>query len=406
MVAAFLRGRKMQIKAGDEKSDKRLVKGGSPQGTLLGNYLFVITTDDLEGAGVNMGVVEGVVDEEEDNLSEESFHTADGSDGEADTSNDGIISIDKSFGRLEDSFHSAVSEMGSSEDEEARESRDERLHAQNKPKEWQDRDLRVYKYVDDFLGIEKVCINNGQMTFSQNKTEVCIRAGKSENFYKTVEARSRTIGMSVNQNKTQMLCVSPSLHYNTKTYIQLGNNYIKGQETLKILGFVFGRKPDISSQIASLSLKFRKRVWVLRHLKKAGIPSEDLVKLYLSLVLPVLDYTSVVYHSMLNKIQEDEIEKLQKLALKIIYGIYGVTYMSLLERSGLVPLKQRRMKFIDNFLKKTIETRKYIDWFPTKEFSNYNLRTERLYVEKKARTSRLYNSPLFYFRRRLNTISI
>ena len=72
-----------------------------------------------------------------------------------------------------------------------------------------------------------------------------------------------------------------------------------------------------------ISLKFRQRVWVLRHLKKADIPEDDLVQLYLSLVLPVADYIYVVYHSMFTKTQQHQLEHLQKLAIKIIYGVTG-----------------------------------------------------------------------------------
>ena len=167
---------------------------------------------------------------------------------------------------------------------------------------------------------------------------------------------------------------------------------------------MFGRKADISSQITSISLKFRRRVWVLRHLKKAGIPQSDLIRLYLSLVQPVLDYTAVVYHSMLGKVQCQDLEKLQKLALKIVYGVTGVSYSELLDRSGLPTLAERRLGMIDIFILKASTHQTHKKWFPTKCFSGYGLRTERIYEEKRARTARLYNSPLYFYRRRLNCI--
>ena len=48
MVAAFLKNRIMKLKVGDTLSEGRNIRGGSPQGTLLGNFLFIITTDNLE----------------------------------------------------------------------------------------------------------------------------------------------------------------------------------------------------------------------------------------------------------------------------------------------------------------------------------------------------------------------
>ena len=47
LVSAFLHGRTMAVKMGREMSEPRLICGGSPQGSILGNYLFCITTDGL-----------------------------------------------------------------------------------------------------------------------------------------------------------------------------------------------------------------------------------------------------------------------------------------------------------------------------------------------------------------------
>ena len=154
-----------------------------------------------------------------------------------------------------------------------------------------------------------------------------------------------------------------------------------------------------------MQLKFRRRVWILRHLKKANIPTGDLIKLYQSLILPVLDYTAVVYHSMLNKTQEVGLENLQKLALKIIYGKTGVTYISLLEQANIETLKDRRIRLTDKFIQKSVANKKYSSWFPMKVLSDHDLRRERIYKELQARTTRLYNSPIYYYRRRLNDIS-
>ena len=47
MTAAFLSDRRMVFKAGTTLSEARHLKGGAPQGTLLGNYLFIAATDSL-----------------------------------------------------------------------------------------------------------------------------------------------------------------------------------------------------------------------------------------------------------------------------------------------------------------------------------------------------------------------
>ena len=107
---------------------------------------------------------------------------------------------------------------------------------------------------------------------------------------------------------------------------------------------------------------------------------------------------------MLGKNQTKNLELLQKLALKIIYGVTGVGYAELLDRPGLPTLAERRLKMVDKFITKAARHQSHKNWFPTKQISGYDLRIEHVYKEKSARTSRLYNSPLYFYRRRLNCI--
>ena len=134
---------------------------------------------------------------------------------------------------------------------------------------------------------------------------------------------------------------------------------------MKLLGFYFGRSPNASKHVWHLKRKFWARAWVIRHLKKANVPTPDLIKAYKSLVLPILDYTAVVYHSLLKKSEEKELENLQKGALRIIHG-HKTSYEDCLELSGMPTLKNRRLDLVDKFIKKTATNPKYKAWFPKK----------------------------------------
>ena len=205
MIRSFLTGRKMRVKVGDELSSPRPINGGSPQGTLLGNMLFIITTDSLgEMAGLAAG--RGVDDE-----IEVGGTTVDGSRLEVEEGQDNDISPDDITINDQPIY---MNESGSIIDESTiihdprtitYDARDER------PPKWKETELKIYKYVDDFLGVEKVCTKEGIMTITQNKTEISTRAKQSEAFYRQVEKDAKEIGMSVNASKTQMLCISPAL---------------------------------------------------------------------------------------------------------------------------------------------------------------------------------------------------
>ena len=93
---------------------------------------------------------------------------------------------------------------------------------------------------------------------------------------------------------------------------------------------------------------FRGRYWLLIHMRHHYYSEAELVLAYKSLVRPIAEYCSVVYHSMLTDKMDEEVERLQATALRIIYG-YGVLYVKMREMSGLETLRQRRIDAADKF---------------------------------------------------------
>ena len=99
--------------------------------------------------------------------------------------------------------------------------------------------------------------------------------------------------------------------------------------------------------------------------------------------------------------RSDKIERLQKIALKIIYG-FSLTYEELLAKSGLHSLQYRRKEAFKKFAASLASSDRYgNEWFPLKNTAR-SLRKEKKYEEFYARTDRLYNSPLYKMRRILN----
>ena len=62
---------------------------------------------------------------------------------------------------------------------------------------------------------------------------------------------------------------------------------------------------------------------MLYQLKRAGIRQTDLVNVYVSVVRPVLEYACPVWHTNLPKYLSDNIEMIQKRALKSIFPNKG-----------------------------------------------------------------------------------
>ena len=145
----------------------------------------------------------------------------------------------------------------------------------------------------------------------------------------------------------------------------------------------------------------RETTWVLRHLKLSGFNESELAMVYKTVVRPVLDYCCVVYHPLLTDEQDQQIERLQAQALKNIYG-YKMSYAEMRERADLTTHRARRIELCDKFVAKAVFSDRFHHWFPLRQGRQGGRRGGEKFMEFTARTDRLHNSPLFYFRRRLN----
>ena len=159
--------------------------------------------------------------------------------------------------------------------------------------------------------------------------------------------------------------------------------------------------PDVSLQINNLVRRATARFFVLRHYS-SFMPGSDLLKLYCSLVRSSLEYSSVTYSSMLTQYQSNQLENIQKRCLRCMFG-WTKSYAELLEESGLPTLKARRETAVKRFAEKALDNPNYQHWFtanPSQRMSSQ--RYSKPLLEKFARSSRLYNSPIFHMTRVLN----
>ena len=175
-----------------------------------------------------------------------------------------------------------------------------------------------------------------------------------------------------------------------------------GTKSLKILGFHFSKTPTAHAHVESLRRWFFSQWWILYHLKHHGFNREELVTVYKSIIRPVFDYCAVVYHALLTDDQDQLLERLQRQALKVIYGA-GHTYTEMREMAGITTLRQRRVTLCDKFAAKCADSDRFGHWFRLNQNPRRSSRgTGEKFAEEFARCKRYYNSPLFFMRRRVN----
>ena len=130
---------------------------------------------------------------------------------------------------------------------------------------------------------------------------------------------------------------------------------------------------------------------------------EDLKRIYLSTLRPVLDYASPTYHPLLTGQQSAQLEALQKRASKIIFG-FERSYEDVISSGDQELLQTRRENLCLNFARKAASNPAFAHWFPERGETGHNTRHPEKYIVEKYRTERMKKNPVTFMRTALNRI--
>ena len=117
---------------------------------------------------------------------------------------------------------------------------------------------------------------------------------------------------------------------------------------------------------------------MLYQLKRAGISQHDLVKIYVSIIRPVLEYACPVWGTSLPKYLSDAIEMIQKRVLRSIHP--GLHYDDILVLVGLQSLKMRRDNICTAYFNRLkCNTNRLNHLIPERRYVHYSLRNAHVY---------------------------
>ena len=202
---------------------------------------------------------------------------------------------------------------------------------------WTPLPIKSLKFIDDLNAHEKCDITDCTTTVTVKKEKRFLHARQLEDYFENVRREAAATGMRVNPSKTQLLCTNTSINYDIRAYVKIDGTTLWSGDTLKTVGYTLGRRAGAAEHIKSMRRKFGARAGILRHLKKIGIQNDTLVKIYASLIRPVLEYAAACFHPGLTG---DQSERLQRVSLKIIFGL-TTPYEDCLRFSGLELLSTR-----------------------------------------------------------------
>ena len=157
--------------------------------------------------------------------------------------------------------------------------------------------------------------------------------------------------MEMNIEKSKNMILNFTHNYQFSTNISHNGNDLETIEETKLLGTIVTSDLKWHKNTEYLVKKANARMRILHKISEFSAPREDMITIYISYIRSILELSCQVWHSSLTQEDIDDLERVQKSALKIILKEDYETYDQALETVMLGKLSGRREKMCIKFAK-------------------------------------------------------
>ena len=191
--------------------------------------------------------------------------------------------------------------------------------------------------------------------------------------------------------------------YKFTTRLKLKDENVEVIDSTRLLGTIITTDLSWDQNTQNIVKKANARMQLLRKVASFGLPYEDLVNIYILFVRSLLEQSAVVWGSSLTKDNIEDLERIQKSALKVIMGENHISYMKALNMLNLETLENRREQLCLKFAKSCEKNPKFSDIFPKNEkIHQMELRNPEVFKVQHANTERFRKSAIIQMQHLFN----
>ena len=257
-----------------------------------------------------------------------------------------------------------------------------------------------FKFVDDLSVLEKInLLIIGLASFNLRASipsdvpthNQIIPANqlKSQEYLDKIEEWTNKQKMVLNQKKTKVMIFNYTDKYKFTTRLKLKGENLEIVDKTKLLGVTITNDLKWDANTAEIVKKANARLELVRKISSFSASLEDIKTIYILFVRSILEQSCVVWHSMLTEENSNDLERVQKSALKIILGKTYLNYQDGLEKANLQTLKQRREELSLRFATKCTKNEKLKSMFPFRiKNHQMKLRNEEIFNIEHANTAK------------------
>ena len=219
-----------------------------------------------------------------------------------------------------------------------------------------------------------------------------------------VEEFTLTNQMKINERKSKVMIFNKSRNYDFPPEFAFSNGEVlECLESTKLLGIYLTSDLRWQENCNQIFMKAMAKMWLLRRLKKLNLDAELILDFYLKEIRPLAEHGVAIWNSGLTKGQVIDLEKIQKIALRIILGEDYISYDVACTLMNILPLEYRRTDLCTTFATKLFLSPRSGEFFtPAEKIVNTRSDQQLLLAEKQCNTKRCYNAPHSYLARLVN----
>ena len=271
-----------------------------------------------------------------------------------------------------------------------------------------------YKFVDDLSILEIINLINigiaSHNSKSQVPNDIPIHGQiipnthlKSQGYIEKISEWTKNQQMVISEKKTKAMIINFTQNYQFQTRLKLNETNIQVVDKMKILGTTITNQLSWNENCAILVKKVNARMQLLRKVWSFGSTEKEMVELWKTYCLSVLDQSCVLWDSGLTLENENDLERTQKSFAKLVLQEKYTNYFEALDLLGLQTLKLRRKTLTLRFIKRSLADGHFRDLFPIRKPDHImKKRNSDFYKVTHANTERFRHSPIITMQKLLN----
>ena len=273
-----------------------------------------------------------------------------------------------------------------------------------------------FKFIDDLSILETVNLLTVGLTSFNLKQQVptdvpthnqYIPPGnlKSQEWLDLINDWTIKQKMVINEKKSKVMIFNYTKNYQFTTRLTINDQALHVINSTKLLGTIITDNLGWDQNTANLVQKANARMQLLRKIATFGTNQDELKDIYVLFIRSLLEQSATVWHSSLTEENRNDLERIQKTAVRIILGDRYRNYEQALLEIDLENLDDRRTSLCLTFAKKCCRNPQTSNMFPKNvKMHNMDTRNQELYKVQHANTERLQKSSIIYMQNLMNDL--